>query len=393
VLIESNKKDRGKTVADKKVVDIAGPGDAKVDIGSKPMIVGHKSLASDPMFREEPPAETEIPSGEKVAAVAGPETSVAKEPSKQKVIVPVADAQAENQKTAPAPTVVTEAPKDEASTVATKEKTAANKPEGIVLKEDPAKRENDEAVAAMEQEQSLQKLIESKKYRVSIKQARGSSKMLTYILLSGLVGMFIAVYLLVDSGKINLGFDVPFSILGEDKPATKTVATAEPVVEQKVLENTPKAAEEVSSKSWFVFDNPDYSMRVPDGWVLSTKEDSVSSLFSTKAIYEAGKAGVVEKYSEEKIQPEMNVFVVDVAPELDAEYCLKNFVEGDVTTLKTENGLTIYKRIAKGTASETTTSYCIQAEEKTYQASYTNYKGESDQSSYAEKAVMTLKPR
>ena len=39
-------------MAQKKVNDVSAPSESKPDIGSKPMIVGHKSLASDPMVRE-----------------------------------------------------------------------------------------------------------------------------------------------------------------------------------------------------------------------------------------------------------------------------------------------------------------------------------------------------
>ena len=48
-------------MSDKKIVDIAGPTDTKVDIGSKPMIVGHKSMASDPMMREKTESKSDTP--------------------------------------------------------------------------------------------------------------------------------------------------------------------------------------------------------------------------------------------------------------------------------------------------------------------------------------------
>ncbi len=46
-----------------KVFDVAKPGKSKPDIGSKPMIVGHKSLANDPMVKED--SGREKPAGER----------------------------------------------------------------------------------------------------------------------------------------------------------------------------------------------------------------------------------------------------------------------------------------------------------------------------------------
>jgi len=62
-----------------KVFDVSMPGKGKVDIGSKPMIVGHRSVAADPMVREKEEAE----------AV---ETKITKLPSESKIrIEPISD--------------------------------------------------------------------------------------------------------------------------------------------------------------------------------------------------------------------------------------------------------------------------------------------------------------
>ncbi|MCA9328719.1 hypothetical protein KC959_03035, partial [Candidatus Saccharibacteria bacterium] len=75
---------------DKKVMDVASPEEAKTDIGSKPMIVGHKSMASDPMVREE---EVEKTSEEASEASASPEKQdepkLVPPSAKQKTIVPL----------------------------------------------------------------------------------------------------------------------------------------------------------------------------------------------------------------------------------------------------------------------------------------------------------------
>ncbi|HMT19167.1 MAG TPA: hypothetical protein PKD15_03985, partial [Candidatus Saccharibacteria bacterium] len=63
---------------EKKVMDVAKPGEAKADIGSKPMIIGHKSLAVDPMVKDSS-AETSTSTNAE---------EVANKPTEEKILPP-----------------------------------------------------------------------------------------------------------------------------------------------------------------------------------------------------------------------------------------------------------------------------------------------------------------
>lgn len=198
-------------MAEKKIIDVAGPIEAKVDIGSKPMIVGHKSMATDPMMREksdsksekaEAPTDTDTPSGD----VKSPEqadvsnkTEAIEPPSvKQKTIEPLADESKPEEKTT------------EAQETANIEKTEDTE------KSEKAKEELDETALELEKEENLRKIIESKKYHVNIKQARGDSKSWVYVLIGIIVSAIIALFILIDTGKLDIGVNLPFSIFGNE---------------------------------------------------------------------------------------------------------------------------------------------------------------------------------
>jgi FtsZ-interacting cell division protein ZipA len=196
-------------VADKKVIDIAGPNDAKVDIGSKPMIVGHKTLASDPMVRESAEIAENLPDENELRQKV---TKTVVEPTNIEKSLPQQDTP-EVSKDQPA----LDKPNPDEIKIEAKEPEQKKSEPVVLTKDEVAKKENDESIQAMEREEKLQKIIQSKQYRVSIKQARGSTKALFVVLVLAVLGGFIAGYLLVDAGKLNLGFDVPYSVLDNKK--------------------------------------------------------------------------------------------------------------------------------------------------------------------------------
>ena len=222
-------------MADKKVVDVTGPEDAKIDIGSKPMIVGHKSMASDPMMREkqldaETPATLEKPEtpSQEVEAVKEDTTSKPEEiepPSvKQKNIEPISEVLVPEQKAA----------EPEPEQVKTEESE----------KSDKANAELDATALELEKEENLRKIIDSKKYHVSIKQARNSNKSWVYVLIGLVISTIIALFILIDIGKLDAGFKLPFSIFGNDtSSSTKSSPTEDPVIteteEVDSVEETP----------------------------------------------------------------------------------------------------------------------------------------------------------
>lgn len=215
-------------MSDKKIIDIAGPGDSKVDIGSKPMIVGHKSMASDPMMREKQ-VEPEKPEAvaEETIEVPKVEPEPKSEPIeppsvKQKTIEPLSE---DNKPVEKAPdTKQTEEPEEI-------EKEEKPKTEEQV-KSEKANAELDETALELEKEENLRKIIESKKYHVNIKQARGESKSWIYVLIGLVVSAIIVLFVLVDTGKLDIGVKLPFSIFGSES------SSSEP--------ESPKASESVT---------------------------------------------------------------------------------------------------------------------------------------------------
>lgn len=206
---------------EKKFMDVAKPEDAKTDIGGKPMIIGHKSMASDPMVRDRTlPEENE-------AQVIKPEVQVQPPSISQKTIDP------------PAETVVgkKEEIKPNDSELKTVEKEDVNK-EVASTAEDLKIDANAEA---MEREDRIRKIIDSKEYRVNIKQARGASKKLIWILVGLLLLAVGALFYFVDTKKLDIGFDLPFSIFGE-KEQSKNIENVK--VEEQVKDSDKTVTEE-----------------------------------------------------------------------------------------------------------------------------------------------------
>jgi hypothetical protein len=71
----------------KKVMDVAKPEETVPDIGSKPMIVGHKSLPIDPMVK----SETQNEETETSPATNDSKETIAAPSEKQKIIEPLSN--------------------------------------------------------------------------------------------------------------------------------------------------------------------------------------------------------------------------------------------------------------------------------------------------------------
>lgn len=230
-------------MADKKIVDIAGPTDTKVDIGSKPMIVGHKSMASDPMMREKTESKSDTPE-----TPPEPSSSEAKNPEqevvtskaetieppsvKQKTIEPLTE---ENKPAEKAEQPVTPKPEDSDKAEVT------DKPE-VSEKSDKANAELDATALELEKEENLRKIIDSKKYHVNIKQARGESKSWVYVLIGIIFATLIALFVLIDTGKLDVGIKLPFSIFSE-----KENVSSQPQIEENTQVQTEKQEVEEST--------------------------------------------------------------------------------------------------------------------------------------------------
>lgn len=206
----------------KKFMDVAKkPEEATADIGTKPMIVGHKA-ETDPMVRD-----AESPAPESVAT----EVKLVPPSQKLKTLAPLPKA--------------TDPTETAESKEVTEEKVAEKSVTTDELSKEPAKIEKpeekpeiDPVAAEMEKDEELRKLIASKKYFVSVKQARTSNPfvivvMLILVVLLGLGTLFY----LVDTEKLDLGFKLPFSLFNKkeaqssnEAPVVSNPEQASPIV-------------------------------------------------------------------------------------------------------------------------------------------------------------------
>lgn len=181
---------------DSKVFDVAKPGSGKVDIGSKPMIIGHKSLAEDPMVKEakketEPTEDSEEKEVEKVTP-----PSVTK-----KVITPLSEQKGDPQ------------PEEQEAVTKKLEADASSDPitEDI---EDVKEEKVDPEVEKNERNEKLQSMVQSKKYFVTIHN-QSSSQLKVFILtfIGALIIGLIGVALLIDAEILDINIELPFDLL------------------------------------------------------------------------------------------------------------------------------------------------------------------------------------
>ena len=190
-----------------KVFDVAKPGEAKPETGSKPMVVGHK-LMKDPSV-----SETEEKESKEEQPIA--QTS-------KKTIVPISEQEKEPKNTDKVEKdgkIEEKHNEDKTEVGDTGEKDEAlpkklETPESDIQEKSPEdiKKEKDEA--ALNNEENLQKIINEKKYFVNIEEASYSSVktfMKTFIVVSLLAVVVLAV--LIDLEILDLGITLPFDFL------------------------------------------------------------------------------------------------------------------------------------------------------------------------------------
>lgn len=178
-----------------KVFDVAKPGTSKPDTGSKPMVIGHKYITSDP---------TLVNTAEET--VAKPDKETAKiEPSHvvKKNVVKPPDEQPEKAETDK--TVAEETEKkpaeDDAATEQTPEQKANEK-----------QKAEDELL--LQREEKLQELIKNKTYVLKIKDPRvGSIKMFFAVFIGATLVLLAALGMLIDAGIVDAGVNLPFDVI------------------------------------------------------------------------------------------------------------------------------------------------------------------------------------
>lgn len=198
----------------KKIVDVAKPGESSPGATAKPVIVGHGTMIKeDPMVTANKPADDLVPDspaqtlpkkGEKVITAPAQSDMEAKSESASKP--------AEQPKAAEKEVTTQEESKEEgkvsSSEQAAVDAVAEQADKDKKKKADPTDEEKARAAA-------IQKLIDEKKYFVSVSATRRQRKAMHSLLILLLLVIIIAigVYLLIDAEIVDLGVKLPFEIV------------------------------------------------------------------------------------------------------------------------------------------------------------------------------------
>lgn len=263
-----------------KVFDVASPGKGKIDIGSKPMIIGHKTMAADPMMRaktldandndkgappiKKSPSEVKVKIEPVSADMKSPESSAdsATELSDDAAAVEVStldkgpavyksasDKNSVEDVKSPEVSKYDDSEKDVHEDTATARTKSTNSKSNDVAEADGEQEEKpsstdtsrpneetkksndnklDPAVVAMERAENLQKLIDSKQYRLDIHEtsAEPGSQRKIVIALTAILVLLLGLYALVDMKVLDIGVDVPVSLFN-DKNSDVTQSTTE----------------------------------------------------------------------------------------------------------------------------------------------------------------------
>lgn len=314
-----------KKTSSAKVFDVAKPGKGKMNIGSKPMIVGHKSLASDPMMRdensvdktEEPVPDKSVIQSSKVKIVpisddikaSDDDKSANEKPSDDTIslddtlepnpliedhIMDSDESSADDKKEAKTLNESDEDTKDtgedelsdsdnvtdeeenteedistsDVSGDSGTEKTDQSSDKVAEEVESKKAKEIDPAAIEMERADNLNKIIESKKYRLEIKEvASPRSRKNILIGVSAILVGIITIYVLIDLNVLDLGIKLPVRIFGKEdvvqpiqNQTLQDTTVDETPAEQTKAENTPLIELSDSSKT--------FSFQYPSSWKL-----------------------------------------------------------------------------------------------------------------------------
>jgi len=190
-----------------KTFDVAKPEESNADIGSKPMIIGHKSITNDPMMtdpKKEPtqknPENTASPSENTTNEGSSSRVEPQQAPSKAKKII--------------APTSHTV--DDNVAAVSNSDKTPTNPDAEQAQEKTPDDEKSvDPTVKKMDREHTLEDLVDSKKYFVTIHKkssALSIKSVLAAIVLPAIL-LAIVYVALVDAEIIQSSVSLPFDLL------------------------------------------------------------------------------------------------------------------------------------------------------------------------------------
>jgi hypothetical protein len=266
-----------------KVFDVEKPGKAKPDMGSKPMIVGHLSMSGDPMVKLDDQKEDKPPVTPEDGVTQTDNVNEVRSPSKVKIEPLSEEAKSEIEVSQPKEELAEEEKLEEETKVS--EDNAPN-----LEKENESTKLEPEAIA-MEREENLNKIIQSKKYNVDIKESRsGSIKTFIYVFLGLVIAGFIALFILIDTNTIETDIDLPFRIFGSEEKYQESGNS-----ELVNTENPQDIKETPLSNSWYEHSTENYSIRLADGWELLQTD---TTLFGDSLTYIEGQKATVTEESQ-----------------------------------------------------------------------------------------------
>ncbi len=297
------------TEADSKVFDVAKPGTSTPDTGSKPMVVGHKSITIDPTIKaaeDSPEIESgekisvgtkavekkiiapiisETPKKDKLADDVSPDVPIVKEDVEPELaeentapdVADTEDIKSEEEETVSAP--VSQDVKSDTTTAIESAETKSADDSNFKDKNTDTEELGD---VKTEAEQEFEELISSKKYFLDIKPARkGGVKNLLLFLLVLLLAL-IGAYALADA-EIIPGSDLLPKRFMENTSISETVeapaASIEEVKKSKIVTTKLSDVDENS----LGFNIPmKYSLDAPDTWVLEkTSVDAQDNTYNS----------------------------------------------------------------------------------------------------------------
>ena len=203
---------------DKKIMDVSKPGQSSPDISARPVVITHHPMVQDPMVKE-----NEKPENNK--AVIAEESKQEPAMHSEKIIKPVSeDVDAEQPsvdevtRDDDAKSTAQTSEKEDLETEETKQEAEQAEQSAVVdAVTDQAtidrKNKNELSDAEKAKQEQVQKLIAEKKYFVPIAQVSHRRNQRTTIILVMLIVIVAGVYLAMDAGVLDVGFDVPYDLI------------------------------------------------------------------------------------------------------------------------------------------------------------------------------------
>lgn len=286
-----------------RVFDVARPGRTAPGPTSKPIIVGHRPMQSDPMVKEGPDlldfGTESAPSPTKISVVddnpaehhadTGPDLSVISDADKKTDAAPSWSMPEPEAPVEPAPAAEPEPPAEPAESPAaeappsSEPDMSASEPAAEAEASDPKPEINTNGPvppqvdnSPVPEEPSPVPMAHVEALHFEPRRRGGRAKWL----IIGLVALLVAAYLAIDAGLIASNVKLPFRILGQKNPSP-AASTAPPA---STKQNTPAPVSNLPSGfSRYTLNGTDISFAAPSTWGVpnSATEDGYSSRSST----------------------------------------------------------------------------------------------------------------